>query len=134
MWGDMVGARKKLRKMFLRGLPLMEEFAESFPIDISETENELIIRADLPGFEKTDLAIRTTVSAIEIVAKRKQQRIEQKENYYKAERSMGAVRRILPLPVSVNPDTVKVEFKNGVLTITLEKKQKKKVAKEIKVQ
>ena len=112
----------------------MEEFAESFPIDISETENELIIRADLPGFEKTDLAIRTTENAIDIAAKHKQQKMEQKENYYNAERSMGAVRRILPLPLAVDPSTVKAEFKNGVLTITIQKKEKKKVAKKIKVQ
>jgi HSP20 family protein len=133
LWEDMEGWSKRVQKMFLRDWPMVEEFAESFPVDISETDSELVIKADLPGFEKTDVAIRTTENAIEIAAKRKQQRIEQKENYYRAERSMGGVRRILPLPVSVDPDTAKVEFKNGVLTITLEKKQKKKVGKQVKV-
>jgi len=125
-WEDWDDWRKQMKRI-MRGfiLPVREEFLEgSFPIDISETEGELIIKADLPGFEKTDIAIRATENSIDIVARQKKETREQKESYFRAERSMGAVRRCLTLPVAVDPESAQAEMNNGVLTVDLKKKEK----------
>lgn len=117
--------------------PIIREEIESFgtfPADISETKDELIVRADLPGFNKEEIAIRTTENTLEIAAQHKEKKIEKTEKMFRAERKFGAVKRAFTLPVAVNPDTAKAEFKNGVLTIILRKKEKKKVGKEVKIQ
>lgn len=128
--------RKRIR-MMMKGfaLPLREEFLQgSFPVDVAETDDELVIKADLPGFEKADVAIRVTENTIDIAAQHKQKKIEQKENYFRAERSMGALRRYLALPAEVNPDTAKAKMENGVLEIRLKKAKPTKKAKKVQVQ
>ena len=105
---------------------------ESFPVDLSETDGELILHADLPGFEKSDLKINVTDDSIDILAQRKEEKKEITRTMYRRERSMGALRRRMTLPVPVDPENVTAEFKNGVLTVRMKKKKVKK-GKEIKI-
>jgi HSP20 family protein len=140
-WTELEWMRRRIDRLMRRmwsGIwePVEEEMEafESFPVDISETENELIVRADLPGFSKEEITARATENTLEIAAQHKEKKIEKTEKMFRAERRFGAARRAFTLPVAVNPETAKAEFKNGVLTITLEKKEKKKVGKEIKIE
>jgi HSP20 family protein len=105
---------------------------ESFPVDLADTNGELILRADLPGFEKDDIRVHVTEDSVDIRAEKKREKKEITETMYRQERSMGAVRRFISLPAKVNPEEVDAEFKDGVLTIRMKKREVKK-GKEIKI-
>ena len=125
--------RRRINYLMRRAWASFEEAALSFPIDISETDEELIIRADLPGFDKSDVKIRATENTLEISAFKKEEKREKTERFFRAERRVGEMRRFITLPVPVDYEKAKAEMKNGVLTIRLPKKEKKK-GKEIKIE
>jgi len=135
-WEEERRARRIMRRMMGRmweplSRPFTPEFwkefreemkYDSFPVDLSETNGELILNADLPGFEKGDLKINVTDDSIEILAQRKEEKKEVTKTTYRRERAMGALRRSMTLPVTVDPENVAAEFKNGVLTVIMKKK------------
>ncbi len=104
-----------------------------FPVDISETNSELVLHADLPGFEKDEIKVRVTEDTIDISAKKREEKKEVSETMYRRERMVGAVRRFITLPVTVDPENVKAEYKNGVLTVRMKKKESKR-GREIKIE
>lgn len=121
--------------------PISEEIIEpitarlgTFPVDIVETDDELIVRADLPGFDKNEIVVRTRENTLEISAQRKEKKIEKTEKMFHAERKFGSVRRLLTLPTEVLPETSKATFENGVLEVRFKKAKPTKKGKEIKIE
>ena len=104
-----------------------------FPVDVAETEDELIVKADLPGFKKEEVVIKATKNTLEIVAQKKEVRKEKTETMFRAERKFGALRRAFTLPAEIIPETAKANMQDGVLEIRFKKAKPKKKAKEIKV-
>jgi HSP20 family protein len=92
-------------------------------VDILETENELILKADLPEVKLEDIAINLENGVLSLKGERKFEHKEQKGGYHRMERSYGAFARNFAIPESVDVEKVLAAFKDGVLTITLPKKE-----------
>lgn len=109
--------------------------ARTIPVDIAETDSELIIRADLPGFEKDEIRLKVTPTTVDISAEKKKETIERGKTFFKQERAYGAARRMMTLPVEIKPEDAKAKFEAGVLTIEMPKMEiKKKAKKEVKIE
>jgi len=92
-------------------------------VDIVETPNELVIAADLPGVKKEDVDVQIEDGTLTITGTRKFENEENKEGYHRLERSYGSFRRAFTLPESVDPEKVAAAYEDGVLKITLSKKE-----------
>ena len=93
-------------------------------VDIRETETALIVKADLPEVDEKAIDIRIENGTLALKGERKFERDETgKGGYHRIERSYGAFARYFALPETIDPEKVQAEFKNGVLTVTLHKKE-----------
>ena len=93
-------------------------------VDIRETENALIVKADLPEVDEKDIDIRIENGTLALKGERKFEKDETgKGGYHRIERSYGTFARYFTLPETVDAEKVSAEFKNGVLTVTLPKKE-----------
>ncbi len=88
-------------------------------LDVSETETEVHVTAELPGLKEEEIDVELTGDALRISGEKRDEREEKKHNFHRVERSFGRFERVVPLPTEVDRDKVTATFKNGVLTITL---------------
>lgn len=95
-------------------------------VDIIDREDEILVKAELPGVEKKDLDISVTQNTVSIKARTSHEEKEEKGNFYRCEISSGAFSRTLSLPADVNEDKVKATFKDGMLELTMPKLKKAK--------
>ena len=90
-------------------------------IDVSETDTEMTVDAELPGVEENDIDVTLTDNLLTIRGEKKQEKEEKKKDYRLTERSYGSFSRSMTLPFDADPNKIKAAFKDGVLTITLPK-------------
>ncbi len=110
-----------------------EEVSDWFPsLDVSETKNDLVIKAEVPGMEPKDIDISLSDGVLTIKGEKKQEREEKEEDYHLIERSYGSFARSIQLPKGVQSDKIQATYKNGVLKVILPKSEEAK-KKEIKV-
>lgn len=102
------------------------------PVDIYETENELVLKADLPDLDEKDLDIRIENNMLTIQGERKFEETVNKDNYLRVERSFGSFTRSFSLPNTVDTEGIHAEYRNGVLTVQLPKRAEAK-PKQVKV-
>jgi HSP20 family protein len=88
-------------------------------IDVFQKNNELTIRADVPGLKREDVTVDITDNEVCIQGERKRESEEEREGYYRTERSYGSFYRVIPLPEGAMTDQAKANFKDGVLEITM---------------
>ncbi len=101
-------------------------------LDVYEEKDDIIVKAELPGMDKDEIEVDILDSELILKGeKKKEEKVEEKD-YYRCERSYGAFRRAVELPMDVQADKIKASFKNGILEVRLPKTEKAK-AKEIKV-
>lgn len=99
-------------------------------IDVSETDKEVKIRADVPGVDPDKINIEVTEDSLAISGSVEKSEEEKSENFYRMERQTGKFFREIVLPSKVDPDSVEAKAKHGTITITLKKQspgQKRKV-------
>lgn len=114
---------------------VFEDFGRSFPfpgfmgeggyftprVNVSETDKEIQISAELPGMEEKDIDVNLSGNVLTIKGEKKYEKEEEKKDYRIMERSYGSFQRRIPLPYDIAADNIKAEFSKGVLTITLPK-------------
>ncbi len=88
-------------------------------VEMLQRNNELVIRADLPGLTKDDVKVEVTEDAVTIQGERKREYEEEKGGVYRSERSYGSFYRSIALPEGAMTDQAKATFKDGVLEITM---------------
>jgi HSP20 family protein len=88
-------------------------------VEVFQKDNELTIKADLPGLKKDEVSVEVTDSAVTIQGERKREHKEEREGYYRSERSYGSFYRVIPLPEGAISDQAKAQFRDGVLEITM---------------
>ncbi len=101
------------------------------PLNVAEDQESLYVRAELPGISPEDIEISVEGETLTLRGERKLLAAEN-VSYHRREREAGRFRRILTLPMRINPETVNATFKNGVLKITLPKAEEAK-PKQIKI-
>jgi len=101
-------------------------------VDIFETEQNLVVKADLPDIKPEELDIRVENNILTIRGERKFEKKENESDYLRVERSYGAFRRSFSLANTVNTEAIQAEYKNGVLTLSIPKREEAK-PKQIKV-
>lgn len=94
---------------------------KTIPVHLMQTENEIIVRAEMSGFKKNDIDLNVTESYIEIVAAKKMERIERTDRAFLHEKQAGALRRAFALPAKVDPDRTEATLQKGVLVIVMSK-------------
>ena len=95
-------------------------------VDVIENEDEVVVKASLPGVRSDDINISITGDMLTIRGEAKSERDEEKDNYILRERRFGSFSRSLALPTSVVADKAKAEFENGILTLSLPKAEEVK--------
>lgn len=92
-------------------------------VDIRETDHELVLKADIPDMKLEDIDVRMENGTLTLKGERKFEQEEKQGGWHRVERSYGTFERVFTLPETVNPEGTKAEYKNGVLTVTLPKKE-----------
>ena len=92
-------------------------------VDIKETENEIVLAADVPGVSEKDLNIKIEDGTLTLSGERKFEEEKKGEGYHRIERGYGSFVRCFTVPDSVDADKVKANYTSGVLTVTLPKKE-----------
>lgn len=88
-------------------------------IEVFERGGQFIVRADLPGMTSNDVKVEVTDTALIIQGERKEEHKEEREGWYRSERSYGSFFRSVPLPEGINANEAKASFREGVLEITM---------------
>ena len=104
-------------------------------IDVSETEKQIKVSAELPGVDEKDVTVEMEDNVITIRGEKKSDQEEEGENWYRREQTYGSFERGIPLPDGINTDKVKAKFRKGKLTVTLPKvKQEEPKPKAIAIE
>ena len=102
-------------------------------VDIYETENELVLKADLPDVELKDIDVRGENQTLTIAGERKFETQESTKGYHRIERNYGSFVRSFSVPTAFDTENIAADFKNGVLSVTLPKKEAAK-PRQVKVE
>lgn len=102
------------------GTPEMLQFSPD--VELKETGDAYLLKADMPGVKEDDVDIAVSGNRLTISGKREEEKREEKENYFCCERAYGAFTRSLTLPETANLDAAQADLKDGVLSIRVPKK------------
>lgn len=90
-------------------------------VDVSETETEIVLHAELPGMKKDDIELQLTGDTLTLRGERKRESSTRSENYHRIERQYGSWQRIFQIETPIEAQNVSADYANGVLTVRLPK-------------
>lgn len=136
-WRNLDNLRNEMDRIYDRYYRSGEEDAENicdcYPmVDIKETKDEFIVNAELPGVSKQDIKINFTDDSLVIEGEKKEEEKDEKNTYHRVERSYGKFYRSFSFPGKVAGDKIKAAYKDGILSVSLPKKEEMK-PKEISI-
>ncbi|MBA4105468.1 MAG: hypothetical protein C0485_06890 [Pirellula sp.] len=123
LWNQVVGERAP----GWLATPLMP------PLDLKETSSAVEVRMDLPGFDADDIDVQLNNNVLTVSGAREEEKKEEKATFHRIERRSGSFARSVAIPVRVAEEKVDAKFRNGVLTVSLQKIENGK-SRKIKVQ
>ena len=125
---DMLSLRDRMDRLFDDSLSRMRGPEDATPhsawspaVDVYETSDNLVLKAELPGIKKEDVSVEVKDNTLSMKGERKFEKDIEEENYHRMERAYGSFYRLFSLPTTVDPDKIRASFKNGVLEITVPK-------------
>ena len=98
-------------------------------MDLLETHEDFVLRADLPGMTESDVNIELEDNVLTVSGERKAEREDKREGFYRMERAFGSFSRSLTLPKGVDPEAVSASFDQGVLEVRIPKPEQRKPRK-----
>ncbi len=98
-------------------------------VDVYETDQDIVVKAELPGVKKENVEVSIRDNALHIKGEKKEEKEEKTETYHRVERVYGKFERVIPLPTDVKVEAAKAEFKDGVLEIRIPKAEGSKEKK-----
>ena len=107
----------------------LPEFDWNPSIDVSESDEEIVVKAEVPGVSSEDIDISIDGNHLIVSGEKKQESEEKERNYYRVERSYGSFRRSIALPSGADLDNIKASSKDGVLSIVIPKGEDNKSRK-----
>jgi len=140
-WKDFGSLQERINKMFddtIRTLyptdgEELEKGTWAPAVDIYETNDSFVVSADLPGLNKDEIQIDLKDNTLTLKGEKKFEEKVSKDNYIRVERAYGSFVRSFTLPQNVDPEKIKAKYKEGVLKVTIPKKEEAK-PKQIKVE
>ena len=125
-WSGMTGLKQDMDRVLDRffesrweELPALGDWMPK--VDVSETKDSVVVKAETPGMEAKDIQVSLQENVLTITGEKKQEKEEKDERHHRVERSYGSFTRSMRLPAGVEAGKVNAAFKNGVLTVTLPK-------------
>ena len=103
------------------------------PVDVYEDAQQMVLKLEVPGIKQEDLDVRVENQTLTVKGERKFEKDEKEENFHRIERRYGTFTRTFTLPQTVDTNAVKASYDNGVLTVSLAKKEAAK-PKQVKVE
>jgi HSP20 family protein len=139
---DIITLREKMNRLFEDAVTARGEEKDMISstwtpsVDIYETENSLVLTAEVPGVDENNIEIKIEDNTLSLNGERIFEKETSEENYHRIERSYGSFYRSFTIPRNVDQEKIKAEHDNGVLRITMPKKpeSKPKTVKVVKPQ
>ena len=114
---------KEPMKLTIKFPKISGKIIRAIPVNLIQTKNELILRAQLPGFGKDEITLDVTPRTISIIAKKKSKKVKKGDEFYIESSLANEMRRMLTLPAEIKTDKVKAKFENGILEVRMPKKK-----------
>ncbi|MBN2134282.1 MAG: Hsp20/alpha crystallin family protein [Acidobacteria bacterium] len=134
-FGDLITIQEKMNKLFEDTMNRPGAYGADEelglaswapPVDIYETENEVVLKAELPEIDKEKVEIHVDNNILTLSGHRELEKETKKENYHRIERSYGSFKRSFTLPTTIDQEKIDAKFENGVLKISMPKREESK--------